>query len=438
MILNANSIAQLNRALENSFGNIKKDMTELKVLLNTQNEKYSDIRREVENVKNDSATKDKINVLKIKIGEVNEDAKKIWDVEKQLKVLNQPPKKAFQESLDELNAKLVATELKLNQEVKTSASETQLKNVVAGINKELNVLAQEIRNVEFKKDVLSNEVVKSFENKIGSKFRQNNEALNDLRKDLKSYVDKNELKNVVSEFNNDFDLVKREVNNNFDHVKKELIAIQKDAKSFVKETEIKGVLNKINNEFDLVSKELTGLKSQNKDFVTVKQIKGLIDDISDEFDEIKSDLGQLKNVKMAADKLGQFKKEVSSRKDVDELRKSFSQLQKEVKNTASRSDVEEILGKNNYGASVVLRDYSSAKKVPVKPALKPLVKNEKPFRKTYAFGNFLITIAFLSLIASIGSYYFATEALMNNFAIGAVASFVVGMALRMIAVSKGR
>lgn len=401
MILNVNTIAQLNRALENSFGNIKRDINEIKLLVHTSADRYGQLQRDIITIKDESASKDKINVLKIKLGEVNEELKKVWEIEKKVNTMNQPPKKAFQESLDELNAKLVSTELRLNNEMKTSASENQLKTVVAGINKELNALSNEIRNVEFRKDMLSHEVIKSFENKIGNRFRENNEAFIELRKSLKEYVNKNELKSVVNEINNDFDSVKRE-----------LASVQKDSKTFVKDSEVKNVLAKINNEFDLVSKDLGNLKTQSKDFVTVKQIKGLIDDISDEFDEVKRSISSVRN-----------SKEMSG-KDFEALKKSLeSQKQK------PRKDVE--VKSSTYGASMVMKE--PAKKVAV---VKVVKSKSEPYAKTYGFANFLIVVAFLSLFFSIASYFFLTEAWMNNSALVAIAAFIVGMILRGIAVAK--
>ncbi|MBN2421151.1 hypothetical protein JXB27_02635 [Candidatus Woesearchaeota archaeon] len=396
MILNVNTISQLNRALENSFGNIKRDINEIKVLVHSSADRYGQLQREILTIKDETASKDKINVLKIKLGEVNEELKKVWEIEKKVNVMNQPPKKAFQESLDELNAKLVSTELRLNNEMKTSASENQLKTVVAGINKELNALAQEIRKVEFKKDILSNDVVRSFENKIGNKFRENNQAFIELRKDLKNYVDKNELRGVVNEMTNDFD-----------SVRKELLSVQKDAKSFVRDSEIKNVIAKINNEFDVVSKDLNSLKTQSKDFVTVKQIKGLIDDISDEFDDIKKELSNVRNTKLSG--------------------KNFESQKKFLESQKARKDAE--IKSSTYGASMIVRE--PAKKVAVKSKQK-----SGSYAKTYAFANFLIVAAFLSLFLSIGSYFFLTEAWMNNSAIAAVCTFVIGMILRSIAIVK--
>ena len=217
------------------------------------------------------------------------------------------------------------------------------------------------------------------------------ESIAALRKEVKNYVHKDELKTVLKEFNNDLD-----------SMRKELSASQKENKAYVKEAEVQNLLKSINKEFDSVANELDSIRKQSKEFVTASQVKGLVNDIADEFDDVKAQLAALSDVKSTADKL---------RRDTE---KSLTQMQKQVKAKPE-----------TYGASMIMN----------KPAKSVSVQ---PYRKTYAFGNFMIFISFMMLIASIASYYFSMPMYMNNFAVGAVATFVVGMVSRMIAVLKGR
>src|SRR3990172_10593673 len=103
-MLNTKSIAQLNRALENSFGNIKKDMNEIKFALSSQAEQQLTLKKNLDAARTEVVTTDKFNVLKIKIGEINEGLKKVWDLEKQLRVMG--GSKTLQEATDELSAKV--------------------------------------------------------------------------------------------------------------------------------------------------------------------------------------------------------------------------------------------------------------------------------------------------------------------------------------------
>ncbi|HME86918.1 MAG TPA: hypothetical protein VKE88_00735 [Candidatus Nanoarchaeia archaeon] len=394
-MITGNSISQINRALENSFSAIKRDMNELKLIAHTNADQFSTLRKDIEALKGESAPKDKMNVLKIKVGELNEEIKKMWELDKKIEALKAPQfdRKSLRIELNELNTKLIATELRLQEYNKRAATEAQVRSVVTNVNTEFNKVLAELRNIEIKKDELGRKIISQFESKIDKKFAAEHDAISALRKEVKNYVHKDELKVVIKELSNDLD-----------SMRKELATSQKDNKAFVKEGEIQNLVKNINKEFDGVAHELESIKKQGKEFVTAGQIKGLIKDIADEFDDVKSQISSLQDVKSDSDK---FRKQTE---------KVVSQMQKQVK-TSKVSD--------SYGASVVMN--------------KPMkVASVQPYRKTYAFGNVMIFASFMLLIASIGSYYFSMSMAMDNFAVGAVATFVVGMIARMTAVLKGR
>ncbi len=404
-MLNSTSIAQINRALENSFGNIKRDMNDLKVLINSQSDSFSGIRKELESIKADAVTKDKINVLKIKLGEVNEEVKRVLDLEKNLKV-SPSTVKSLKQIVDELNAKLIALDVRFNQLNKTAISETQLKTLVTQVNTELNRFALELRNSEVKRDDIRRSDIEQYTKHLSNKIVSSNQDITNLRSDLKNYVDKNEVKRILDDINNDFS-----------NVKKEIGTIYKRDNAFVRETEVKDILKKINKEFDGVANELESLKKQNKDFLTVGQVKGLVTDISNEFDDIRAELS----------KIG---KSESPRKDIDDLRKSFANLEKEVKRVDSKAASKEEVAKEiknvEKSAEIVsVRSHAPAKKV-----------NVIDQRKKFAFAGFLIFVSFLLLLASIYSYYTGNFGFMDNFAISAVVVFIVGMLIRVYAVIK--
>ena len=430
-MLNTETIAQLNRALENSFAAIKRDINEVKLSLNSQAEQYFTIKKSIEEVKTDSITKDKINVLKIKIGELNEGLKKVWDIEKQLKSLQTTSgNKVLTQAIDELHAKLIALNLKVEEVHKHAVTESQLKTLVAELNAELNNIASNIRDAEMRRDEVRRQDIEHYAKKIVERVDTTNNDLANLRKEVKNYVDKDQVKKILEEINNDFDSVKNELST----------MAKKDA-VFVKEHEVKDVLKSINKEFDGVTSELTNLKKQQKDFITAPQIKGLIDDISNEFDAVKAQLANSDANKMLG-KLEIIKKDGATRKDIDELRKSFSSLDKEVKKVGSTSvskdqfekelkqidrELETVSTKSrDYGASVVLSSQKTKS------------SGFEKQRRKYLFGNFLIFISFILLLISISSYYFNEPMLMDNFAIGAVIAFLIGISFRIYAVLKSR
>jgi uncharacterized coiled-coil DUF342 family protein len=410
-MLNSTTIKQLNRALENSFAAIKKDIHEVKLAVSIQAERNAASQKVLETVKADSVTSDKLNVLKIKVGELNEGLKKVWDLEKQIKSTGS--NKALQHDIDELNAKFIGLNIRLAEVGKTAVTESQLKTLLSQINAELNTLASTIRDAEMRRDEVRRQDIDQHTQKVLQRVAATNQELAEVKKDLKSCLNKNDTKKILDD-----------INNEFDDVKKQISSLYKRDATFVREGEVKDILKHINKEFDGVAQELAALKKQSKEFVTAGQIKGLIDDISNEFNDIRADLVKISN------------KESVSKKDVDTLRKTFENAQKDMKNAVSKDEFSKQIKHINkeleshdipesYGASVVLAPKVAAKKVTY----------EKQ-RKKYVFGNFMIFVSFMLLIASIVSFYFNEQLLMDNFAIGAVAVFLLGMILRIYAVVK--
>ncbi|MEK6886283.1 MAG: hypothetical protein AABW88_00460 [Nanoarchaeota archaeon] len=412
-MLNTKSITQLNRALENSFGNIKKDMTEIKFALSNQTEIQLNLKKNIDAAKIDVVTNDKLNVLKIKIGEINEGLKKVWDLEKQLKAMG--GSKTLQEATDELATKVFALNVKIEDVNKKNVSEIQMNTVVEQINSELNRMAAIVRDSEQRRDLMRRQDIEDHTKFLAKRIAATNEDLTNLRK---TCVTKDDIKGVLNDVSKDFA-----------SIRKELETVAKKDASYVRDSEVKKILDDINKEFDGISNEITELKKENKENISVNQIKGLIDDISDEFNDLRKDMTRLGDTKTYATRkeIEDVKKDLRNKVSAIDFTKELRQIAK------TKPEVREEPENSTYGASVVLDTKAPAKRiVSVKPA------KSVPHRKKYVFGNFLIFAAFAALIGSIYSFYIGDQLLMDRLAIGAVVSFVIGMALRAYAIVKSR
>jgi len=433
-MLDSTNIAQINKALESSFAAIKKDITDIKLSINSQVEENARLKRDLDSAKAESVTKNKLNALKIKIGELNEGLKKIWDIERQLKNFDpSKTKKMITSEIEELNAKLIATNMKINEIGKQSASESQMKTLVADVNNEMNSLHQEIKDAELDKEEVQQRVIEKHTEKLSKEIGSTNEEIAQIYNDLKKYVSHNEVKRMLDTVNDDFDIIRVDIDE-----------ANKASKVFVKENEVKNVLKSVNKEFDGVSQELAELKAevkkQNKIFVTGKQVKTLADDIGKEFSDVRYDLDKLNDIKGLSEQMRDLKKIAYTKKDFDSVKTSLSELQGEIKSISSKivtkSEFEKELKmidkelnslEKKTTPSVVMKTYASAKKV-----------KSRQNRKTYYFGNFSIFISFMFLIASIISYYVDLQTPMDNFAIAAVVFFILGMAARVYVVAKSK
>ena len=415
-MLNSTNIAQINKALSNSFAAIKKDMDDIKVLIASQTDQNSEFKQQMVDVKKDFASKDKLDVLKIKLGEVNEGLKKIWDVEKQLKSLGSTgSNKAVQQAIDELNSKIIAMNMRLTELNKTSVSETQLKALTNDINNELNSVNSSLRESEMRRDEVRREDIEKYNAHIIKKIESVDGDLAELKKTLKGSISKDDLKNVLNELDNDFISVRKEMQS----------AAEKN-KKFVTDVEVKSTLDSINKEFDAVANEIAVLKKEKKDYVKTSQVKGLIEDISSEFDDIKKDLSSLNNVKEAA----------ATKKELDEVRDEFSQLEKNVdkleRNVVTKDDFARELRQ-------IDKDLESLEKKTPKITINakmPAKRFKTAHRGKYVLGNMFLILAVILLIASMYFYYIGIQPYIDNFAIAAVIVFIVGMFTKAYAATK--
>lgn len=413
-MLNTSTIGQINRALENSFAAIKRDMNELKLAAASQAELSAQSRRDLEALREDAVTKDKLNVLKIKIGEVNDELKRIWDLEKNLQNVSASfgNLKSLRASMDDLNGKLISLNMKITDINKQAVTETQLKALVSELNGELNRLAGDIRKVEAEREVINQKMLDKHSEKMMGRIESVRSEVTAARKETREFVNKEEVQRVLAEINKDFD-----------SLKKELSTHSSDHKAYVKEDEVKSLLKTINKEFDGVASELSDIrkkleedvssvKKQQKQYLTPNDIKALITDISDEFSDVRAELAAMNKDK--------------SQKYIDDLRKSVTDVKQDVRklqsNIVTKKEMRDI---EHKATPVATKDF--------KPKYAAARHN-----KTYRTGNFMIFFAFVALIVSIISFYLGNQPLMDNSAIGAVIIFVIGIFLRIVAVLKSR
>ncbi len=225
--MNGRTIGQINEALRNSFAAIKQDMLDIRSSINVQAHDLREMKGAFDTLKGESVTSDKLNLVKIRIGELNESLKRIWGIEEQLKALEDKlVSKAFvNQQTDGLSIKINDLRGKLESFAKSYVSELQAKKLVEDINKELNSLRTGVDEVKSIKDTISQRTLEKIAFKMNGRLEDLNSRFNVLSSEVKSSIEdlRNQNKNVVSEkqvsdlihdINNEFDRVKEVLHNN--------------------------------------------------------------------------------------------------------------------------------------------------------------------------------------------------------------------------------
>ena len=410
------SLSQLKVILKNSFAGIKKDMADLKQAQEEGLGNSYKIKQDVDSIKNDYVPKDKFNLLKIQVGEVNDQLRKIWDLEKEIKKIN---------------------------EKKTDRTEFE---------KEVEKFREDVSKKFSENNSNFNKKIAQLNDKTAGAFDKVNES-------LKVFVTKNQVSSLISDVNNEFNSLKAGV----EEIKKIKDTIT--AKELERRTGI------INARIDLLAKELVRANQKIAECVTGEQVKKLIEEINGEFNDIKhsvSELSKLRNFvkvldsdsvksrdfsRKAADlhsELEKSRKEVQELKDFllknysknDEMKRMVNSIEINFSRKISELADEIISLKKSESSDIKkLKEKIKEEKpkfMEIKEKAEKIDKTAKPrnYRALSIISVILIVLAFLSLAGAVISYFALEPEMTNYLTIGAVALFVIGIVMRVIIVRK--
>src|SRR3989338_2922415 len=408
------SLSQLKVILKNSFAGIKKDMADLKQAQEEGLGNSYKIKQDVDSIKNDYVPKDKFNLLKIQVGEVNDQLRKIWDLEKEIKKIN---------------------------EKKTDRTEFE---------KEVEKFREDVSKKFSENNSNFNKKIAQLNDKTAGAFDKVNES-------LKVFVTKSQVSSLISDVNNEFNSLKAGV----EEIKKIKDTIT--AKELERRTGI------INARIDLLAKELVRANQKIAECVTGEQVKKLIEEINNEFNDIKhsvSELSKLRNFvkvldsdsvksrdfsRKAADlhsELEKSRKEVQELKDFllknysknDEMKRMVNSIEINFSRKISELADEIISLKKSESSDIKkLKEKIKEEKpkfMEIKEKAEKIDKTAKPrnYRALSIISVILIVLAFLSLAGAVISYFALEPEMTNYLTIGAVALFVIGIVMRVIIV----
>ncbi len=431
-------LSQLKAILKNSFAGIKSDMDEIK---SKQSESISAsfrVKEDVDRIREDYAPKEKINALKIKIGEINDNLRKIWDLDASIKAVDEKKidKKDFESRFE-----------KLKDEIARKLSE-----INSSTNKKVVEYTNSLtRNIE---DVNNNTA------KVFSRITEQ----------MKVVATKGQMKELAANVTQELVSMKREV------------AEIKKIKDTITASELEKRTGLLNARVDLLAKEILKTNQSTAQNVTSEQVKSIVESINHEFDVMKTELSDLVKLrryiglveseslskKEFAKQLAGIQSEIDlEKKEIREIRESsrlyarYTDIERNMKGmesllTRKILDLEkEVMSLKRFERrqeSEIVRDERKIEKLEriyEKPSARAEAKAKPDFfreksPRTQGIGLavlsvisiLLIIAAFAGLAGAIISYFALEPALTNYLTIGAVAAFVLGIVLRVIVVRK--
>ena len=417
--ISIDNFKDLNKVLKNTFSVIKKDLEETKndLLFNVNTIKA--INKELEDSRKDYVSIDKLNNIKIKIGDISEDIKKIDRIEKSLKDIST----GLKERIDELDKKSAGRE-KTEKDIrdlqnqlsvvdtisKTSVTDAQLKQLAKEVSKEINEMRKGLLSFEEKGGKITNAAIEKLKTVIEKDFEEFNNKIELRYQEITNKAKDKEdiLKEKIQEA---FKKFKASIAGRMNALDEQLQKTAETSKTFVNKQQINDLLRDINKEFDEVREEVEDVKLLKRDIQSLgkekvgrttfnKEIEGIKEDIEG-MKEIEADLKDLDNNKVSKTAHEKTIFDLSNR--IEKLKDQMTQLnaiKKEMKTSAGKEKVQK-----------------AEKKVTL-----------------YGVASFFLFFSFFLLGLSFISWFFDKIGLMNWFVYTAVAVFIIGLVIRVIVV----
>jgi DNA repair exonuclease SbcCD ATPase subunit len=373
---------ELDEALKLSFLNIKNDMAALKEGLHQQSVKAADLGKAVKESKADIVTVDKFNIIKIKIGELNEGLKKLWDVEKKLEDLECKAVVAseFDKQSAEVNAELSELKKKVAELSKTATTEEQARQLAEDVSEEFDKVKKAIEELRSIKDTITRAELEKRTDILNNRADDVRKDFDKVKAEVKDKVRVEQVESLVKDINAEFDRLKSQIADvkigekrfaSSEELDKEIARLEKrmsdasDKMSAIVEGFTKGVevtlkdfltanekksqslADEIKKVDSRLSKESGSFWKELKTLVTKKQAENLVADINKEFDRVKSDLDKNSKALSQLAKQSATKEEAHSMFDdlrhrLDEtnaaLKDRFDDLVKRIKKESLGND----------------------------------------------------------------------------------------------------
>jgi chromosome segregation ATPase len=331
------SFRELDEALKLSFLNIKNDMAAMKESMHQQSAKLSEVSSNVKENKSDFVTVDKFNILKIKIGELNESLKKLWDVEKKLEELEGKAvaSSEFDKQSADTDKELAELKKKVSEISKTASTEEQTKQLASDINDEFNKVKKAIEELRSIKDTITR-----------AELEKRTDVLNKRAEDVRKDFDKVKVEVSSKVRVEQVESLVRDINGEFDRLKASIADIKLGEKRFALDSDLAREVEKLDNKMSDASQKIAaiveqftkGVEATLKDFVRLneknredlaKDITKVNDRFSADNDDIRKELKTLVTKKQAENLVFDINKEFDRLKsDISSGSKALSQLAK--------------------------------------------------------------------------------------------------------------
>jgi chromosome segregation ATPase len=317
--------------LRNSFGAIKQDMLALKEAQYAHAVKLGELKQSLKDSQTDYVTVDKLNVLKIRMSEVSETAKRLSS---QLDKLENSGSgfvllSEFRSEIDAIKQKQKKLADSVSEFEKSLASKDMVHSSIEDCNYSIEQLKEQLKEVKKTRDSASASEIFSLKKSLERQSGTVQDSIDEVRALIVSKVSAEEAEELISDINSEFD------------------SVRSDIAKVSRQCDDLGSARDLRSDIEALDKRVLSLKSDMKSLAKIKQVENLIDDMNSQLDDVQDEFGVVHHEIKSAHKALASKKELSeaSKKTDDaihELRhmiksnaEDLSEIKSEFKETLS-------------------------------------------------------------------------------------------------------
>jgi len=272
------SVKDINEALRNSFSAIRKDMTELKRVQGYQRVSHSELKTELAKMRDGFdkryVSADKMNLVKIRLGELNDNFKRVWQLEKNVTKLSQDSLNYsdFDKEVTKIHSGLNDMRQNLELFKKDKVMRPEIDEMHDELTKRYDNLFVNVEKVRdgFDKDM------KDVEERRRKDGLGVTKQLKQLQRDMSKSVDAKQINRSISDLDNKMLSLRDEIGR---------VSIR--AEENISQSQIDTLVKDVNKEFNELKDNLKVITTSLSGRVTSKQVSKMVADTNLELEQLK-------------------------------------------------------------------------------------------------------------------------------------------------------
>lgn len=354
--------------LRNSFYQVKQDISNIQETQEKQNAYIAENLQRVNSLNEKAVTEEKFNLLRTNVAELNENVKKLLDIEDEIKDLDERTvtKSYFTQQFDQLSDEFDDIKNGLALLNKETITKYQMNELIADLNDEFNKVKSSIEGIRNIKDSITHRELDKRTNSLNSKIEDTRNNIKNLEEKLANRPTRKQLESDYKDLKKELTSVQNDINTNKNKLKEKLDAKEKtefskqfnDLNEKLKQkasvADLRGTVNEVNSEFRKMNNYIKNVNAIIQNAASKNELSVATTKINTQLDKFKADLTELKKSAVDKNYVNTQAKQLSDK--INGLQESIQNLKKSRVNKSEITSLEKRFEKHTADSDKRLKE----------------------------------------------------------------------------------